>query len=85
MFRSAQSGGNQAMSFGRSKAKLMVDNKVKVSFNDVAGIDEAKFELQEIVDFLKNPEKFTALGARIPGVCCWSVLLVPVRPCWLKL
>lgn len=46
MFRSAQSGGNQAMSFGRSRAKLMVDNKVKVSFNDVAGIDEAKQELQ---------------------------------------
>lgn len=66
MFRSAQSGGNQAMSFGRSRAKLMVDNKVKVSFNDVAGIDEAKQELQEIVDFLKSPEKFQALGARIP-------------------
>lgn len=72
MFRSAQSGGNQAMSFGRSKAKLMVDNKVKVSFADVAGIDEAKYELQEIVDFLKNPEKFKALGARIPR----GVLLV---------
>lgn len=72
IFRSAQSGGNQAMSFGRSKAKLMVDNKVKVSFADVAGIDEAKYELQEIVDFLKNPEKFQALGARIPR----GVLLV---------
>ncbi len=72
MFRSAQSGGNQAMSFGRSRAKLMVDNKVKVSFTDVAGIDEAKQELQEIVDFLKNPEKFQALGARIPR----GVLLV---------
>jgi len=72
MFRSAQSGGNQAMSFGRSRAKLMVDNKVKVSFSDVAGIDEAKQELQEIVDFLKNPEKFQALGARIPR----GVLLV---------
>lgn len=72
MFRSAQSGGNQAMSFGRSRAKLMVDNKVKVSFADVAGIDEAKQELQEIVDFLKNPEKFQALGARIPR----GVLLV---------
>ena len=72
MFRSAQSGGNQAMSFGRSRAKLMVDNKVKVSFNDVAGIDEAKQELQEIVDFLKSPEKFQALGARIPR----GVLLV---------
>lgn len=72
MFRSAQSGGNQAMSFGRSRAKLMVDSKVKVSFNDVAGIDEAKQELQEVVDFLKNPEKFQALGARIPR----GVLLV---------
>lgn len=72
VFRSAQSGGNQAMSFGRSRAKLMVDNKVKVSFSDVAGIDEAKQELQEIVDFLKNPEKFQALGARIPR----GVLLV---------
>lgn len=72
MFRSAQSGGNQAMSFGRSRAKLMVDNKVKVSFADVAGIDEAKQELQEIVDFLKSPEKFQALGARIPR----GVLLV---------
>ncbi len=72
MFRSAQSGGNQAMSFGRSRAKLMLDNKVKVTFQDVAGIDEAKQELQEIVDFLKNPEKFQALGARIPR----GVLLV---------
>ena len=75
MFRSAQSGGNQAMSFGRSRAKLMVDSKVKVSFSDVAGIDEAKQELQEIVDFLKNPEKFQALGARIPR----GVLLVGAR------
>ena len=72
MFRSAQSGGNQAMSFGRSRAKLMLDNKVKVTFLDVAGIDEAKQELQEIVDFLKSPEKFQALGARIPR----GVLLV---------
>ncbi|MBX9770884.1 MAG: AAA family ATPase, partial [Candidatus Obscuribacterales bacterium] len=72
MFRSAQSGGNQAMSFGRSRAKLMLDSKVKVSFSDVAGTDEAKQELQEIVDFLKNPEKFQALGARIPR----GVLLV---------
>jgi len=72
MFRSAQSGGNQAMSFGRSRAKLMLDSKVKVSFSDVAGIDEAKQELQEIVDFLKSPEKFQALGARIPR----GVLLV---------
>lgn len=72
MFRNAQAGGNQAMSFGRSRAKLMLDSKVKVTFADVAGIDEAKQELQEIVDFLKSPEKFQALGARIPR----GVLLV---------
>ncbi len=72
MFRNAQSGGNKAISFGRSRAKLMVDNKVKITFSDVAGIDEAKQELQEIVDFLKSPEKFQALGARIPR----GVLLV---------
>jgi cell division protease FtsH len=72
LFRSAQSGGSQAMSFGRSRAKLAVDSKVKITFADVAGIDEAKQELQEIVDFLKNPDKFQALGARIPR----GVLLV---------
>ena len=72
MLRNAQAGGNQAISFGRSRAKLMVDNKVKITFSDVAGIDEAKQELQEIVDFLKSPEKFQALGARIPR----GVLLV---------
>jgi len=72
MFRSAQSGGSQAMSFGKSKAKMMLDNKVKVTFNDVAGIDESKQELEEIVDFLKNGEKYLSLGAKIPK----GVLLV---------
>ncbi|MFA6989842.1 MAG: ATP-dependent metallopeptidase FtsH/Yme1/Tma family protein, partial [Candidatus Gastranaerophilaceae bacterium] len=72
MFRSAQAGGSQAMSFGKSKAKLMLDNKVKITFNDVAGIDEAKQELEEIVDFLKNGERYLALGAKIPR----GVLLV---------
>ena len=72
MLRQAQSGSNQAMSFGKSRAKMMVENKTSVTFQDVAGIEEAKSELQEIVDFLKNPEKFQALGARIPK----GVLLV---------
>ncbi len=72
MLRQAQSGSNQAMSFGKSRAKMMVENKPKITFADVAGIEEAKSELQEIVEFLKSPEKFQALGARIPK----GVLLV---------
>jgi len=64
--RQAQSGGNQALSFGRSRAKRLTDNVPKVTFDDVAGVDEAKQELQEIVEFLKNSKKFQALGAKIP-------------------
>jgi len=66
IFRQAQSGGNQALSFGRSRAKTLSENRPKVTFNDVAGVDEAKEELGEIVEFLKYPKKFQALGARIP-------------------
>lgn len=66
MAKTLQSGGSQAMSFGKSKAKLMLDNKVKITFKDVAGIDEEKQELEEIVDFLKNGEKYMKLGAKIP-------------------
>ena len=64
--RPAQSGGNQAMSFGRSKARRVGENGPKITFDDVAGIDEAKQELYEIVDFLKNTKKYAALGAKIP-------------------
>jgi cell division protease FtsH len=72
MFRQAQGSNNQAMSFGRSKARMFVGNKTVVTFSDVAGVDEAKTELQEVVEFLKYPEKFNSLGARIPR----GVLLV---------
>lgn len=72
MLKGLQAGGSQAMSFGKSKAKLMLDNKVKITFKDVAGIDEEKQELEEIVDFLKNGEKYIKLGAKIPK----GVLLV---------
>ncbi|GHU12330.1 ATP-dependent zinc metalloprotease FtsH [Alphaproteobacteria bacterium] len=70
--RQIQSGGNKAMGFGKSKAKLLNEKSAKVTFDDVAGIDEAKFELEEIVDFLKDPGKFRKLGGKIPR----GVLLV---------
>jgi len=66
ILRQAQSGGSQALSFGRSRAKMMSENRPKVTFADVVGVDEAKEELGEIVDFLKYPKKYQALGARIP-------------------
>jgi len=70
--RQMQGGGGKAMSFGRSRAKMVSQEETKVTFADVAGVDEAKDELQEIVDFLSNPKKFTRLGGRIPK----GVLLV---------
>lgn len=70
--RQMQTGGNRALSFGKSRARLVSDKSVKVTFADVAGIDEAKAEVQEIIEFLKDPQKFSKLGGKIPK----GVLLV---------
>jgi cell division protease FtsH len=66
LFRQMQSGGNRAFSFGKSKAKLLTGDTPKITFADVAGADEAKVELQEIIEFLKDPQRFTRLGGRLP-------------------
>jgi len=80
--RQMQVGGGKALSFGKSRARLMTDSQEKVTFQDVAGIDEAKDELQEIIEFLRDPRKFTRLGGRIPK----GVLLVgapgQAKPFW---
>ena len=67
--RQMQSGGGRAMGFGKSRARLLTEKQGRVTFDDVAGIDEAKGELQEIVDFLKDPQKFQRLGGKIPKGC----------------
>ena len=77
LFRSARGANSQAFNFGKSRARLAAENKPTVTFSDVAGVDEAKGELQEIVEFLKQPQKFLALGARIPR----GVLLVGPPGC----
>ena len=78
-----QGGGGGAMSFGKSKARLLNQNEDRKTFDDVAGIDEAKEELQEIVDFLRDPNKFSRLGGQIPK---GALLIGPPgtgkKPCW---
>ena len=66
MMRQLQAGGNRALSFGKSRARLLTSQQKKVTFKDVAGVDEAKEELQEIIEFLREPQKFQKLGGRIP-------------------
>jgi cell division protease FtsH len=77
LFRSARGVNSQAFQFGKSRARLAAENKPTVNFDDVAGVDEAKGELEEVVEFLKQPQKFLALGARIPR----GVLLVGPPGC----
>jgi cell division protease FtsH len=77
MFRQSQAGGNQAFSFGKSRARLFLDDRPRVTFNDVAGVEEVKEELEEEIEFLKTPKKFQALGAKIPK----GVLLVGPPGC----
>ena len=72
MMRQMQTGGNKALSFGKSRARLLTSQQKKITFKDVAGVDEAKEELQEIIEFLRDPQKFQKLGGRIPK----GVLLV---------
>ncbi len=67
--RQMQVGGGKAMSFGKSRARLLTENQSKITFNDVAGVEEAKVDLQELIAFLKDPKKFTKLGGRIPKGC----------------
>ena len=75
MMSQAQGSTSQTFSFGKSKAKKYETDNPEVSFNDVAGVDEAKEELQEVVEFLKSPQKFLELGAKIPrGVLLLSLI-----------
>ncbi len=75
-------GGDKQMNFGKAKIKQMSDEKRKTTFADVAGADEEKEELREIVEFLKNPSSTTPWAPESPRVCCWWALPAPVRHCW---
>ncbi len=79
--RQMQGGSRGAMGFGKSKAKLLTEAHGRVTFEDVAGVDEAKQDLEEIVEFLRDPQKFQRLGARFHAAFCSSALRAPARPC----
>jgi cell division protease FtsH len=69
-YRQMQSGGSKAMAFGKSRARLLSASQKRVTFRDVAGADEAKEELKEIIEFLRDPQRFTKLGGKTPRACC---------------
>ena len=75
-----QGGGGRVMQFGKSKARLMTGEEVKVTFKDVAGAEEAKEEMAEVVEFLKSPQKFLQMGPRFPGGSCCLGHQEPVKP-----
>jgi cell division protease FtsH len=79
MMRQAQGTNNQALSFGKSRARMFLGNKTVVTFNDVAGVDEAKTELQEVVEFLKYPRSSTRSAPASRAASCWSGLPAPAR------
>ena len=84
IMQQSQGGGSKVMQFGKSKARVIMDDKNKVTFNDVAGADEVKEELEEIVEFLKAPKKFNDIGAKIPkGVLLYGPPGTG-KPCWPK-
>ena len=84
MNRQAGGGNSKMMNFGKSRARMITPDAKRVTFDDVAGLQEEKEELEEIVDFLKEPSKFIQVGARIPKGVILVDRRVPVRPCWRR-
>ncbi len=79
IMRQASGAGGQAFSFGKSKAKMITSDKPTITFDDVAGAEESKEELEEVVEFLQEPEKFASLAHASPKACSWSALPVPAK------
>jgi len=85
MYRGAGQMGGKIWSFGKSRATVISGDHTKITFDDVAGVDEAKEELQEIIEFLKDPKKFQRLGGKIPKGVLLLGRLVAARHCWQRL